>query len=45
MISMEINNLKSIEDFFKKIRRREPDGCDRKLCKDFASNLGCVSLV
>ena len=31
-----------------KIRRwnlMEPDGCDSKLCKDFVSNLGYVSLL
>ena len=45
MFPMEMKNLKSLEDFKNKIRRWEPDGCDYKLCKDFASNLGCVSLV
>ena len=28
-----------------KIRRWEPDGCDSKLCKDFVSDLGYVSLL
>ena len=44
MVPMEINNL-SLEDFKNKIRRRESDGCGCKLCKDYVSNLGCVSLV
>ena len=45
MVSMEIRNLKSLEDFRKKIRRLEPDGCDCKFCEDFLSNLGYVNLV
>ena len=36
---------KSLEDFKNKIRIWEPDGGDRKLCKDFVSNLGYVNLV
>ena len=31
--------------FFKKIGNWEADGCDCKLCKDFVSNLGYVSLI
>ena len=42
---MEMKNLKSLEDFKKKIRKLEPDRCDCKLCKDFVSNLGYISLV
>ena len=45
MVSMEMKNLKSLEDFKKKIRKLEPDRCDCKPCKDFVSNLGYVSLV
>ena len=45
MVPMEMKNLKSLEDFKNKIRKWEPDGCDCKLCKDFLSNLGYVSLV
>ena len=37
--------IKGLEDFRNKIRRWESDGCDCKLYKDFASNLGYVSLV
>ena len=33
MVPMEMRNLKSLEDFKNKIRKREPDGCDCKLCK------------
>ena len=40
MITMEIRNLKSLEDFGNKIRRSKPDGCDCKLWKNFVSNLG-----
>ena len=40
MITMEIRNLKSLEDFGSKIRRSKPDGCDCKLWKNFVSNLG-----
>ena len=35
MVSLEMKNFKSLEGFKNKIRRREPDGCDCKLCKDF----------
>ena len=45
MVPMEMKNLKSLEDFKNKIRKWELDGCDCKLCKDFLSNLGYVSLV
>ena len=45
MVPMEMKNLKSLKDFKNKIKRLEPDGCDCKLCKDFMSNLGYVSLV
>ena len=45
MVPVELKHLKSLEDFKNKIRRWEPDGCDCKLCKDFVSNLGYVSLV
>ena len=45
MVPMEMKNLKSLEDFKNKIRKWDPDGCDCKLCKDFVSNLGYVSLV
>ena len=45
MVSMEIKNLNSLEDFKNKIRRLEPDGCDCKPCKNFVSNLGYVSLI
>ena len=45
VVPVEIRNLKSLEDFRNKIRRWQPDGCDRKLCKDFVSNLGYVNLV
>ena len=45
MVPMKIKNLKSLEDFKNKIRKWEPDGFDPKLCKDFVSNLGYVSLV
>ena len=31
MVSMEMKNLKSLEDLKKKIRKLEPDGCDCKL--------------
>ena len=44
-VPVELKHLKSLEDFKNKIRRWEPDGCDCKLCKDFVSNLGYVSLV
>ena len=44
-VPMEMRNLKSFEDFKNKVRKWEPDGCDCKLCKDFVSNLGYVSLV
>ena len=40
-----MKDLKSLEGFKNKIRKREPDGCDCKLFKDFVSNLGYVSLV
>ena len=45
MVPMKMKTLKSLEDFKNKIRKWEPDGCDCKLCKDFVSNLGYVSLV
>ena len=45
MVPMEMKNLKSLEDFRNKIRRWEPEGCDCKLCNDFVSNLGYVSLL
>ena len=45
MVPMEMKNLKNLEDFKNNIRKWEPDGCDYKLCKDFASNLGYVNLV
>ena len=45
MIPMEMKNLKSLEDFRNKIRRWEPEGRDCKLCKDFVSNSGYVSLL
>ena len=45
MFSMEMKNLKSLEHFKNKIRKREPDGRDCKLWKDFISNLGYVNLV
>ena len=45
MVPMEMKNIQSLEDFKNKIRRWEPDGCDCKLCKDFMSHLGYVSLV
>ena len=45
MVSMEIRNLNSLEDFKNKMRRWKPDGCDCKPCKDFVSNLGYVSLI
>ena len=45
MVPMEMKDLKNLEDFKNKTRRWEPDGCDFKLCKDFVSNLGSVSLV
>ena len=45
MVPMEMKNVKSLEHFKNKIRRWAPDGCDCKLCKDFLSNLGYVSLV
>ena len=44
-VPVELKHLKNLEDFKNKIRRWEPDGCDCKLCKDFVSNLGYVSLV
>ena len=45
MVPMEMKNLKSHEDFKNKARRRRPDGCECKLCKDLVSNLGCVNWV
>ena len=45
MFSMEMKNLKGLEDFKNKIRKWEPDGYDCKLCKDFISDLGYVNLV
>ena len=45
MVSMEIRNLESLENFRNKIRRWEPDVCDCKLCKAFVSNLGYLNLV
>ena len=45
MVPIEMKDLKSLEGFKNKIRKWEPDGCDCKLCKDFVSNLGYVSLV
>ena len=39
IVSMEMKNLKSLEDFKSKIRKCEPDGCDCKLYKVFTSNL------
>ena len=43
--SMEMKNLKSLEDFKNKIRRWELDGFDCKLWKDIVSNSGFVNLV
>ena len=43
MVPMEIRRVLKI--FKNKIRKSEPDGCDCKLCKDFLSNLGYISLV
>ena len=31
MVPMEMKNLKSLEDFKNKIRKWEPDGCDKTL--------------
>ena len=45
MVPMQMKDLKNLEDFKNKTRRCEPDGCELKLCKDFVSNLGSVSLV
>ena len=45
LIPMKMKNLKSLEEFTNKIRKWEPDGCDCKLCKNFASNLGYVNSV
>ena len=45
MAPMEMKNLKSLQDFKTKTREWQPDGCDCKLCKNFVSNLVCVSLV
>ena len=39
IVSMEMKNLKNLEDFKSKIRKCEPDGCDCKLYKVFTSNL------
>ena len=44
-VPMDMKNLKSLQDFKNKIRKWEPDGFDCKLCKDFVSSLGYVSLV
>ena len=44
MVPMEMKNLKSLESFKNKIRRWEPDGCERKLWKVFLLNLGHVNL-
>ena len=45
MVPMQMKDLKNLEDFKNKTRRCKPDGCELKLCKDFVSNLGSVSLV
>ena len=39
MVPMEMKNLNTLKDFRNNIRRRELDGYNCKLCKDFVSNL------